>query len=103
MCEACDKDGDDVEILIEFPASGATYSHEEYGVYAYDEYPPGSVNEGMQRRRNRGRYPTVEEAQDDHPQAQWNGEGSGFMPVTIPETAPEWFDPLAAGESWDGE
>lgn len=103
MCEICASACSDVDIVIEFPASGSAYEYEEYGVYAYDEYPQDSVNARMTRRRALGRYNTLEEAKQEHPEAAWNGGGSGFIPVTLPETPPEWFDPLAAGESWDGE
>lgn len=90
------------EILIEYPATGATYHREEYGVYRYDIYPRGSVLEGQERRSALGSYETLAEAQRLHPGAVWTG-GSGYREVVTPQAPPPWFDPSMAGESWDGE
>lgn len=38
------------DVRIEYPVSGATYCHDEHGVYEYDEYPRSSVLAGQQRR-----------------------------------------------------
>lgn len=89
--------------VIEFPSAGATYSTERYGVYKYDVYPESSVLAGQERRTFKGEYDTLEEAQHEHPEAEWNGEGCGYREVFIPHTAPDWFDPDAAGEVWDDE
>ena len=85
---------------IEFPATGAEYSYDEYGVYRYSEYPRGSVLEGQERRSALGRYKTLEEAKANHPDAEWQGEGSQYREPHIPKDAPEWFDPEIAGETW---
>jgi hypothetical protein len=90
------------ETVIEYPAAGATYHRDEYGVYRYDTYPSGSVLEGEERRSALGSYPTLEEAQHNHPEATWTG-GSGYREITIPEAPPAWFDPAAAGETWSDE
>lgn len=104
MCEACDRDGSNVDIVIEFPAAGETYSHEEYGVYAYGEYESWSVNAGQVKRSSRGTYETLEEAQSEHPKAKWSGEeGSGFVHQEPPMTPPPGFDPAYAGERWDSD
>ena len=87
---------------IEFPATGATYSYEEFGVYRYSTYPRGSVLEGQEKRSALGRYPTLEEAQREHPNARYEG-GSGFEEVTVPRTPPPGFDPADIGEHWDDE
>lgn len=85
---------------IEFPATGATYSHDEYGVYRYGTYPRGSVLEGQERRSALGTYPTLEEARLNHPGAEWDG-GSGYREVTVPRTPPADFRPEDIGEHWD--
>jgi hypothetical protein len=90
-------------IEIEFPAAGATYCHQEYGVYSYGEYPPGSVLEGQEKRSFLGSYPTLEEAQANHPGANWSGGGCGYREIPIPATAPSWFDEANAGERWDDD
>jgi hypothetical protein len=89
--------------VIEFPATGATYAYEnEYGVYRYSTYGPGSVLEGQEKRQALGRYGTLAEAKREHPEAEWQGEGStGFRDIPVPHTAPEGFDPEYAGEVWD--
>lgn len=91
--------------VIEYPATGETYSYNEYGVYRYSEYPRGSVLEGQERRSALGRYKTLEEAKREHPDAEWAGEESGsqYREPHIPVDAPEWFDPEAAGEVWGDE
>jgi hypothetical protein len=87
---------------IEYPATGAEYSHDEYGVYRYSEYPRGSVLEGQERRQSLGVYPTLAEAQATHPDARWEGDGaSGYRDTPIPRTAPEWFREDDIGETWD--
>lgn len=88
------------DVVIEYPCRGATYDRDEYGVYEYDTYPPGSVLEGQQRRRFRGSYETLGEAQAAHPEAAWS-DTSGFAEVSDPHTPPAWFDPTAVGEVWD--
>jgi hypothetical protein len=89
-------------VVIEYPAQGSTYHHDAYGVYAYGVYPRGSVLEGQERRSNLGTFDTLTEAQAAFPDADYYGEGgTGFVDREIPVSAPEWFDPADAGESWD--
>lgn len=57
------------ELFIEFPSMGQTYCNDEYGVYAYDEYPSGSVLEGMERRTLLGSFDTMAEAEAKYPDA----------------------------------
>jgi hypothetical protein len=91
------------ETVIEYPAAGATYCRPEYGVYRYGTYPEGSVLEGQESRAALGSYATLDEAQSEHPEARWDGGGSGYREITIPAGAPAWFDEAAAGERWDEE
>lgn len=88
------------ETVIEYPSAGATYSHDEYGVYRYDEYPDGSVLAGRQRRTFLDSFDTLAEARAAHPGAAWHGAMSGYVDQPIPASPPEWFDPEAAGETW---
>jgi hypothetical protein len=87
------------ELVIEHPRAGATYSHDDYGVYSYDEYPPGSVNEGQTRRRFLDAFDTLPEAKAAFPTASYT-DGSGYIEQPIPTTAPAWFNPENAGETW---
>lgn len=86
--------------VIEYPCSGETYEHEEYGVYEYDTYPENSVLAGQECRRFLDRFPTLAEAQHNYPDAEW-WAGSGYREIVIPHEPPEWFDPSIAGETWD--
>ena len=87
---------------IEYPATGETYSHDEFGVYRYSTYPRGSVLEGQEKRSALGTYPTLAKAQREHPQAKWEGEGNtGFRDIPIPRTAPPGFREDDIGETWD--
>jgi hypothetical protein len=85
---------------IEFPSAGKTYRTEKYGVYRYGTYERGSVLEGQEKRSFLGEYDTLEEAKANHPDAEYS-DGSQYREVFIPHTAPEWFDPADAGETWD--
>jgi hypothetical protein len=61
-------------------------------------YGKTSVLEGQEYRRLGRPYDTLEQAQAEHPKAKVCEEGRpGFY---MPETAPEWFDPMDAGEVW---
>jgi hypothetical protein len=68
--------------LIEYPSMGATYCHQEYGVYEYGEYDDSSVLAGQVRRTFRDRYDTLEEAKQAHPDAEVC-EGSAYQPVNV--------------------
>jgi len=85
---------------IEYPATGETYSHDEFGVYRYSTYPRGSVLEGQEKRSALGTYPTLEEAQREHPDARYEG-GSQYHEVTVPRTPPPDFREDDIGETWD--
>lgn len=89
------------ELVIEYPSAGATYSHNEYGVYRYDVFPEYSVLAGQVRRAFLDSFPTLTEAQAAYPSAEWHGPGSGYREIVIPNEPPEWFDPADAGENWD--
>jgi hypothetical protein len=90
------------EQKIEYPIVGATYHHDEYGVYEYDEFPPSSVLAGQTRRRFLASFSKLEDAQKAYPDAEWIN-GSAYEPVYLPDEPPEWFNPANAGESWNGE
>jgi hypothetical protein len=87
-------------MFIEYPSSGATYYREDYGVYRYGTYERGSVLEGQEKRSFVESFATLAEARKAYPEARWDGGGSGYREVHVPETAPSWFDPAAAGEVW---
>jgi len=86
------------------PARGATYEHAgEFAVYAYDEYPDGSVLAGEERRRFvAGEFTSEAEAQAAYPDAVIEG-GSGYREIPVPRTPPAWFNPDIAGERWDSD
>lgn len=62
-------------VYVEFPSIGATYRRDEYGVYAYDEYPRSSVLAGQERRSFIESFPTLEAARAAYPQALVSGPG----------------------------
>jgi hypothetical protein len=65
-------------VLIEYPSAGATYSRPVYGVYGYDTYPDTSVLSGQERRTFLDTFETLEEAQTQHPEAEWQKLGSQY-------------------------
>ena len=92
-------------LVIEYPSAGATYGPDEnhppkYGVYRYGTYPSWSVLAGQEKRSFVQEFDRLEEAQAAYPGAEWNGGGSGYRPVTLPDTPPDWFDEANAGEHW---
>jgi hypothetical protein len=89
------------DIVIEYPTVGASYEHDEYGVYAYDTHPENSVLAGQPRRRFLDSFDTLAEARRAYPKAAWSGqEHSGYVDRPIPTDPPAWFNPLAIGEQW---
>jgi hypothetical protein len=91
-----------MSVVIEYPAVGLTYSTDAYGVYRYSVYPRGSVLEGQERRSALGQFPTLEAARAAFPEADYYGDDhTGYAEISIPHTAPAWFDPIDAGEAWD--
>lgn len=110
-----DEPGDEHEpmvphTVIEYPASSETYGPHvgdppQYGVYRYSEYELSSVLAGQVKRENLGMYDTLEEAREEHPDAEWHedGAGPGYPPAEAPMTPPKWFDPANAGEAWGEE
>jgi hypothetical protein len=86
------------------PERGAEYEHDgEFAVYAYDEYPEGSVLAGQERRRFRdGGFTSEAAAKAAYPEATVEG-GSGYREIVIPHTPPAWFDPSLAGETWGSD
>jgi len=79
------------DIRIEFPSAGATYSHQEWGVYKYDVWPRSSVLAGQQRRQYIGSYTSLHEAQAAFPTARQ--AGCGYQPPYLghlPEEEDSW-------------
>lgn len=87
--------------VIEYPSRGISYLHPHYGVYEYGVYPRSSVLAGQTSRRFLDSFPTLEEAQAAHPDAEWYGEGTGGpQPVALP---PEDPDELGDLEQYERE
>ena len=89
-----------MSIRIEFPSRGATYCHQKYGVYKYGIYPSHSVLAGQESRTFLNDFETLEEAQTAYPEAEV-ADGSRYQKVFIPQTPPDWFEPVDAGERWN--
>jgi hypothetical protein len=89
------------ELYIE-PSAGATYDHPgEFAVYSYGTYPESSVLAGREKRSFvAGGFTSEAEAKAAYPDATVAG-ASLYREITVPHTAPDWFDPASAGEVWD--
>jgi hypothetical protein len=70
------------DLRIEYPSAGATYSRDEYGVYAYGVYPKSSVLAGMTKRTFLDAYDTLAEAIIAYPDATVV-KGSSFVDVNL--------------------
>lgn len=82
----------------EKPAVHNTWvDYDNYGIFEYSTYGPGSVLEGQEKRSCLGSYATLAEAQIDFPGVRDAG-GSGFTDHPIPENPPEWFREDDIGE-----
>jgi len=77
-----------------------------YMVVEHDTYPESSVLGGEPRRTRLGYYPTIEIAKEEYPTADVmeHQTGDPFARIyddnPMPHVAPDWFDPLDAGEVW---
>lgn len=73
----------------------------EWTVYEWGVYPHSSVLAGQTRKTFMDAFDTLEEALAAYPDAQAL-DGPSHKPSNGLGPAPEpWFDPAAAGESWD--
>jgi hypothetical protein len=81
---------------------------EGHVAYAHGVYLPGSVLAGRPARIFVRQGP-LEELREIFPDANvlehsskpWRPEGESLEELSgLPATPPDWFDPLAAGESW---
>ena len=70
------------DVTIEFPSRGTTYCNPQYGVYAYDTYPPSSVLAGMERRTFVDSFETLLDAQVAYPHATVVA-GSRFVALNL--------------------
>ena len=75
-------------------------------VWEHGEYPRGSVLAGQTRRSWVECFSTVEEALKEYPKAEVRTSTTGDPFARIyddnptPQTPPDWFDPMDAGEVW---
>jgi hypothetical protein len=78
--------------------------HDGFWVVRHDEWPASSVLAGQDRRSLLQHFDTIEEALDEFPEAEAleHSTKNAFAEV-LPDVAPDWFDPLDAGESWDSD
>jgi hypothetical protein len=73
-----------------------------YVVYGHGEYGPSSVLAGQAKRQWLGHFDTLEEAQEEWPEAEVTEWSTRVDPV-VPDLPPDWFDPYDAGEVWHEE
>jgi hypothetical protein len=73
--------------------------NDQWAVYSYSEYEDWSVLAGQSRRVFLDSFSSVEEAIAKYPLAQVL-DHSTKVRHTMPDTPPDWFDPLDAGEEW---
>lgn len=84
-----------MDLTIE-PLIGET---NEWAVYSHGEYEEWSVLAGQPRRVFLDSFPSVEEAIAKYPLAQVLNYSTKVQHY-MPDTPPDWFDPLDAGEEW---
>lgn len=63
-------------------------------------YEKGSVLEDQEFRQLVQAYDTLEEAVAAHPDAEVLDYDAAPPLATMPLVAPDWFDPMDAGEAW---
>lgn len=73
-------------------------------VYVHGEYDYPSVLEGRTGRVFLDTYDTVEQAKASVPDGAdcqvHEGSTKHFHNTELPDTPPDWFDPMDAGEEW---
>lgn len=84
---------------------GETYpwDGETYAVYRYSEYEEWSVLAGQQKRSFITSSTDIAALKAEFPHADdctQDNSGTPQVPVHIPVSAPAWFDPADAGETW---
>lgn len=67
-------------------------------VYGHGVYEESSVLAGQHRRVFLDAFSTQEEAEIKYPNAEFACPDRRY--AVMPECAPDWFDPAAAGETW---
>jgi hypothetical protein len=76
-----------------------------YWLVKHGEYGPSSVLAGQPSRALTKFYASLDEAKFENPEAEvleWSTKDP-FGGPELPQTAPDWFDPLNAGEVWGEE
>ena len=77
----------------------------ETGVWVveHSEYGANCVNAGQYRRQMLDHFDTVAEALKEYPGAQPLNHSTKVFRPAMPDTPPQGFDPLDAGETWNEE
>lgn len=76
--------------------------HDSYWYCQHGVYGSDSVLAGQDFRQLVSHYDSLELAVQAHPEARVDLQG--YKPENyMPDCAPDWFDPLYAGESWREE
>jgi hypothetical protein len=76
------------------------FVHENYWFCQHGVYGEDSVLAGEDFRQLVQAYDTLEAAVLAHPEAEVLEYEWVPAPVFMPDVAPDWFDPLDAGEEW---
>ena len=77
------------------------FVHGNYWLCRRGVYEESSVLAGQDFRQLCKSYESLEEAQLENPDIEISDEGK---PISfMPQTAPDWFDPMDAGEVWSEE
>jgi len=90
------------DITIE-PSFSHTGQRDGFEVVEHGVYGPSSVLEGQTRRTILDFFPTVEDAQQQYPEAKVVEHSTKTEHPELPKSPPSWFDPSAAGERWDSD
>jgi len=92
--------GRDISYTIE--PSRNKWEEDKVEVIEHGVYPEHSVLAGQARRAYRGTFDTVKDALSEFPDAEVL-EHNTLATASVPQVAPDWFDPADAGERWEEE
>lgn len=84
-----------LELTLEFV-------HDNWWFCQRGRYDRSSVLAGQEFRQLVSAYDSLSEAKEAHPEATIRTDGY-VDKWELPQTAPDWFDPLDAGEVWSEE
>ena len=85
---------------LEFHSEKDIDGYQSVWLWGFGTYPESSVLAGQPRQVRLECFDNVAQAKAAHPEVAVFDYPVDKVTVSLPETPPDWFDPMAAGEEW---